>query len=83
MRPRKPRHPSLEQRAPDALQLLGERTGGDRRTPVHASRFILAKMQRGGHDRGGDQGEAHRAADRRHVGKTAAHQWNICAEPGW
>jgi hypothetical protein len=64
------------------LQLIGKRRGGGRWTR-QASRFVTAKMQRGGHDRGSDQGESDRAADRRQIEKTAAHQWNICAEPGW
>jgi hypothetical protein len=43
--------------------------------------FACAEMQRGDDNRGGDQDEAEPAADRWQVGKTAAHQWNICAEP--
>ena len=35
------------------------------------------------HDRRGDQGEPGSAADRGDVEQTAAHQWNICAAPGW
>ena len=45
------------------------------------ARLACPKMQRGGDDRDGDQGEADGAADRGHVEETAAHQWNICAEP--
>ena len=46
------------------------------------ARSRSAKMQRGGNDRDGDQGEAGGAADGGQVEETAAHQWNICAEPG-
>jgi hypothetical protein len=40
------------------------------------------KMQRGGHDYGGDESEAGGAADCWNIEETPAHQWNICAEPG-
>ena len=40
------------------------------------------EMQRGGNDRGGDQCEAGGPGDGGQVEETAAHQWNICAEPG-
>ena len=47
------------------------------------ARVVLAEMQRGGNDRDGDQSEAGDAGDGGQVEETAAHQWNICAEPGW
>jgi hypothetical protein len=45
------------------------------------ARLACPKVQRGGDDRGDDEGETDDAADRRQVEKAAAHQWNICAEP--
>lgn len=46
------------------------------------ARLTCPKVQRRGDDRGSDQGEADGAGDRWHIEKTAAHQWNICADPG-
>jgi anti-sigma factor RsiW len=31
----------------------------------------------------GDSDDTKRAAKRADIGRLAAHQWNICAEPGW
>ena len=45
------------------------------------ARRACTKVQRGGDDCDGDQGEADGARDGGKIEETAAHQWNICAEP--
>ena len=45
------------------------------------ARWSFAEVQRGGDYGDSDKGEADGA--RNGGQETAAHQWNICAEPGW
>jgi hypothetical protein len=44
---------------------------------------VVREMHGRRDDRDRDQGEAERTSDRGDVEEPSAHQWNICAEPGW
>jgi hypothetical protein len=45
--------------------------------------LFVVDADRGRDNNRGDSDETQRTAKRANIGRRAAHQWNICAEPAW